>query len=193
MTPTAIKAGKLLARRLAGESTELMNYDNVRHTHTKSEADNFPPSFHSLFLCGFLSRFALCYNLRQIITISGVLWLESLIYRHILLYLHPLFRMSRGINIPGFSKMSSFFIFLFILTFNSSASLDGRFTIVMSIFIFTWGQGGFLRLIYLFDIVFKSNKYINIFLWYCWAPAMVLKYKAKAVITPQHMTAFRPE
>lgn len=34
LTPTAIKAGKLLARRLAGHSTELMNYDNVRVTHT---------------------------------------------------------------------------------------------------------------------------------------------------------------
>uniref|UniRef100_A0A8C1J424 Thioredoxin reductase 2 n=2 Tax=Cyprinus carpio TaxID=7962 RepID=A0A8C1J424_CYPCA len=29
LTPTAIKAGKLLARRLVGHSTELMNYDNV--------------------------------------------------------------------------------------------------------------------------------------------------------------------
>uniref|UniRef100_A0A8C4IA27 thioredoxin-disulfide reductase (NADPH) n=1 Tax=Dicentrarchus labrax TaxID=13489 RepID=A0A8C4IA27_DICLA len=32
LTPTAIKAGKLLARRLAGHSTELMNYDNVATT-----------------------------------------------------------------------------------------------------------------------------------------------------------------
>ncbi|XP_077377148.1 thioredoxin reductase 2, tandem duplicate 2 [Festucalex cinctus] len=32
LTPTAIKAGKLLARRLAGHSTELMNYDNVPTT-----------------------------------------------------------------------------------------------------------------------------------------------------------------
>uniref|UniRef100_A0A672IT50 thioredoxin-disulfide reductase (NADPH) n=1 Tax=Salarias fasciatus TaxID=181472 RepID=A0A672IT50_SALFA len=32
LTPTAIKAGKLLARRLAGQSTELMNYDNVPTT-----------------------------------------------------------------------------------------------------------------------------------------------------------------
>ncbi|KAM6965580.1 thioredoxin reductase 2, tandem duplicate 2 [Aplochiton taeniatus] len=32
LTPTAIKAGKLLARRLAGRSTELMNYDNVATT-----------------------------------------------------------------------------------------------------------------------------------------------------------------
>nr|XP_055054521.1 thioredoxin reductase 2, tandem duplicate 2 [Misgurnus anguillicaudatus] len=29
LTPTAIRAGKLLARRLAGQSTELMNYENV--------------------------------------------------------------------------------------------------------------------------------------------------------------------
>ncbi|KAI4820775.1 hypothetical protein KUCAC02_028743 [Chaenocephalus aceratus] len=28
LTPTAVKAGKLLARRLAGHGTELMNYDN---------------------------------------------------------------------------------------------------------------------------------------------------------------------
>ncbi|XP_051552692.1 thioredoxin reductase 2, tandem duplicate 2 isoform X2 [Myxocyprinus asiaticus] len=32
LTPTAIKAGKLLARRLEGHSTELMNYDNVATT-----------------------------------------------------------------------------------------------------------------------------------------------------------------
>uniref|UniRef100_A0A9J7XWM4 Thioredoxin reductase 2 n=1 Tax=Cyprinus carpio carpio TaxID=630221 RepID=A0A9J7XWM4_CYPCA len=32
LTPTAIKAGKLLARRLVGHSTELMNYDNVATT-----------------------------------------------------------------------------------------------------------------------------------------------------------------
>ncbi|KAM4615715.1 thioredoxin reductase 2, tandem duplicate 2 [Polymixia lowei] len=32
LTPTAIKAGKLLARRLAGQSTVLMNYDNVATT-----------------------------------------------------------------------------------------------------------------------------------------------------------------
>uniref|UniRef100_A0A665X1D6 thioredoxin-disulfide reductase (NADPH) n=1 Tax=Echeneis naucrates TaxID=173247 RepID=A0A665X1D6_ECHNA len=32
LTPTAIKAGKLLARRLAGQSAELMNYDNVPTT-----------------------------------------------------------------------------------------------------------------------------------------------------------------
>uniref|UniRef100_A0A7N6FC93 thioredoxin-disulfide reductase (NADPH) n=1 Tax=Anabas testudineus TaxID=64144 RepID=A0A7N6FC93_ANATE len=32
LTPTAIKAGKLLARRLAGQSTKLMNYDNVPTT-----------------------------------------------------------------------------------------------------------------------------------------------------------------
>uniref|UniRef100_A0A669E123 Thioredoxin reductase 2 n=1 Tax=Oreochromis niloticus TaxID=8128 RepID=A0A669E123_ORENI len=32
LTPTAIKAGKLLAHRLAGQSTELMNYDNVPTT-----------------------------------------------------------------------------------------------------------------------------------------------------------------
>ncbi|KAG7222078.1 hypothetical protein INR49_016648 [Caranx melampygus] len=32
LTPTAIKAGKLLARRLAGQSTQLMNYDNVPTT-----------------------------------------------------------------------------------------------------------------------------------------------------------------
>uniref|UniRef100_A0A673A106 thioredoxin-disulfide reductase (NADPH) n=1 Tax=Sphaeramia orbicularis TaxID=375764 RepID=A0A673A106_9TELE len=35
LTPTAIKAGKLLARRLAGQSTELMNYDNVFHAFYK--------------------------------------------------------------------------------------------------------------------------------------------------------------
>lgn len=29
LTPTAIKAGKLLAQRLAGHSSQLMNYDNV--------------------------------------------------------------------------------------------------------------------------------------------------------------------
>uniref|UniRef100_A0A3B5QL87 thioredoxin-disulfide reductase (NADPH) n=1 Tax=Xiphophorus maculatus TaxID=8083 RepID=A0A3B5QL87_XIPMA len=32
LTPTAIKAGKLLAHRLAGQSTVLMNYDNVATT-----------------------------------------------------------------------------------------------------------------------------------------------------------------
>ncbi|XP_068577012.1 thioredoxin reductase 2, tandem duplicate 2 [Cebidichthys violaceus] len=32
LTPTAIKAGKLLARRLTGHSSELMNYDNVATT-----------------------------------------------------------------------------------------------------------------------------------------------------------------
>ncbi|XP_074526732.1 thioredoxin reductase 2, tandem duplicate 2 [Halichoeres trimaculatus] len=32
LTPTAIKAGKLLARRLTGHSNELMNYDNVATT-----------------------------------------------------------------------------------------------------------------------------------------------------------------
>ncbi|KAF7687197.1 thioredoxin reductase 2, tandem duplicate 2 [Silurus meridionalis] len=32
LTPTAIKAGKLLARRLAGHSKQLMNYDNVPTT-----------------------------------------------------------------------------------------------------------------------------------------------------------------
>ncbi|CAL8248839.1 unnamed protein product [Merluccius merluccius] len=32
LTPTAIQAGKLLARRLAGQSTQLMNYDNVATT-----------------------------------------------------------------------------------------------------------------------------------------------------------------
>ncbi|KAM9810888.1 thioredoxin reductase 2, tandem duplicate 2 [Neosynchiropus ocellatus] len=32
LTPTAIKAGRLLARRLAGQSSELMNYDNVATT-----------------------------------------------------------------------------------------------------------------------------------------------------------------
>ncbi|XP_056313426.1 thioredoxin reductase 2, tandem duplicate 2 isoform X2 [Danio aesculapii] len=32
LTPTAIKAGKLLAHRLAGRSTELMNYENVATT-----------------------------------------------------------------------------------------------------------------------------------------------------------------
>ncbi|XP_030647241.1 thioredoxin reductase 2, tandem duplicate 2 [Chanos chanos] len=32
LTPTAIKAGKLLARRLAGQSDELMNYNNVATT-----------------------------------------------------------------------------------------------------------------------------------------------------------------
>ncbi|XP_024273602.1 thioredoxin reductase 2, mitochondrial isoform X1 [Oncorhynchus tshawytscha] len=32
LTPTAIKAGKLLARRLAGRTNELMNYDNVATT-----------------------------------------------------------------------------------------------------------------------------------------------------------------
>ncbi|XP_051977179.1 thioredoxin reductase 2, mitochondrial-like isoform X2 [Xyrauchen texanus] len=32
LTPTAIKAGKLLAHRLEGHSTELMNYDNVATT-----------------------------------------------------------------------------------------------------------------------------------------------------------------
>ncbi|XP_061622561.1 thioredoxin reductase 2, tandem duplicate 2 [Phyllopteryx taeniolatus] len=32
LTPTAIKAGKLLARRLAGHSREIMNYDNVPTT-----------------------------------------------------------------------------------------------------------------------------------------------------------------
>uniref|UniRef100_A0A665X1V4 Thioredoxin reductase 2, tandem duplicate 1 n=1 Tax=Echeneis naucrates TaxID=173247 RepID=A0A665X1V4_ECHNA len=35
LTPTAIKAGKLLARRLAGQSAELMNYDNVYHAFYK--------------------------------------------------------------------------------------------------------------------------------------------------------------
>ncbi|RXN07178.1 thioredoxin reductase 2 [Labeo rohita] len=35
LTPTAIKAGKLLARRLVGHSTELMNYDNVYHAFYK--------------------------------------------------------------------------------------------------------------------------------------------------------------
>uniref|UniRef100_A0A8C5HCH9 Thioredoxin-disulfide reductase n=1 Tax=Gouania willdenowi TaxID=441366 RepID=A0A8C5HCH9_GOUWI len=35
LTPTAVKAGKLLARRLAGHSTELMNYDNVYHAFYK--------------------------------------------------------------------------------------------------------------------------------------------------------------
>ncbi|XP_075960636.1 thioredoxin reductase 2, tandem duplicate 2 isoform X2 [Anarhichas minor] len=35
LTPTAIKAGKLLARRLTGHSTELMNYDNVYHAFYK--------------------------------------------------------------------------------------------------------------------------------------------------------------
>lgn len=34
LTPTAIRAGKLLARRLVGQSTELMNYDNVSLTYT---------------------------------------------------------------------------------------------------------------------------------------------------------------
>ncbi|KTF91690.1 hypothetical protein cypCar_00040825 [Cyprinus carpio] len=32
LTPTAIKAGRLLARRLVGRSTELMNYENVATT-----------------------------------------------------------------------------------------------------------------------------------------------------------------
>ncbi|KAM7391513.1 hypothetical protein PAMP_022198 [Pampus punctatissimus] len=32
LTPTAVKAGKLLARRLVGQSIELMNYDNVPTT-----------------------------------------------------------------------------------------------------------------------------------------------------------------
>uniref|UniRef100_A0A8D3BDJ6 thioredoxin-disulfide reductase (NADPH) n=1 Tax=Scophthalmus maximus TaxID=52904 RepID=A0A8D3BDJ6_SCOMX len=32
LTPTAIKAGKLLAQRLAGQTTELMNYDSVATT-----------------------------------------------------------------------------------------------------------------------------------------------------------------
>ncbi|XP_043967757.1 thioredoxin reductase 2, tandem duplicate 2 [Gambusia affinis] len=32
LTPTAIRAGKLLAHRLAGQSTDLMNYDNVATT-----------------------------------------------------------------------------------------------------------------------------------------------------------------
>ncbi|XP_035641901.1 thioredoxin reductase 2, mitochondrial-like [Oncorhynchus keta] len=32
LTPTAIKAGKLLARRLVGQTNELMNYDNVATT-----------------------------------------------------------------------------------------------------------------------------------------------------------------
>uniref|UniRef100_A0A3B4AK39 Uncharacterized protein n=1 Tax=Periophthalmus magnuspinnatus TaxID=409849 RepID=A0A3B4AK39_9GOBI len=32
LTPTAIKAGRLLARRLAGQSSQLMNYDNVPTT-----------------------------------------------------------------------------------------------------------------------------------------------------------------
>uniref|UniRef100_A0A673MX62 Pyridine nucleotide-disulphide oxidoreductase dimerisation domain-containing protein n=1 Tax=Sinocyclocheilus rhinocerous TaxID=307959 RepID=A0A673MX62_9TELE len=32
LTPTAIKAGRLLARRLVGHSTELMNYENVMFT-----------------------------------------------------------------------------------------------------------------------------------------------------------------
>ncbi|KAJ8005814.1 hypothetical protein DPEC_G00121790 [Dallia pectoralis] len=32
LTPTAIKAGKLLARRLSGQTSELMNYDNVATT-----------------------------------------------------------------------------------------------------------------------------------------------------------------
>uniref|UniRef100_A0A1A7WY60 thioredoxin-disulfide reductase (NADPH) n=1 Tax=Iconisemion striatum TaxID=60296 RepID=A0A1A7WY60_9TELE len=32
LTPTAIKAGKLLARRLAGQSSDLMNYDDVATT-----------------------------------------------------------------------------------------------------------------------------------------------------------------
>uniref|UniRef100_A0A671NQY2 Thioredoxin reductase 2, tandem duplicate 1 n=1 Tax=Sinocyclocheilus anshuiensis TaxID=1608454 RepID=A0A671NQY2_9TELE len=32
LTPTAIKAGRLLARRLVGHSTELMNYENVATT-----------------------------------------------------------------------------------------------------------------------------------------------------------------
>ena len=47
LTPTAVKAGRLLARRLAGQSTQLMDYDNVstmrtqvyhtiHFTHTKS-------------------------------------------------------------------------------------------------------------------------------------------------------------
>uniref|UniRef100_A0AAQ5Z8E3 Thioredoxin-disulfide reductase n=1 Tax=Amphiprion ocellaris TaxID=80972 RepID=A0AAQ5Z8E3_AMPOC len=35
LTPTAIKAGKLLARRLAGQSTELMDYDNIYHAFYK--------------------------------------------------------------------------------------------------------------------------------------------------------------
>uniref|UniRef100_G3PI15 thioredoxin-disulfide reductase (NADPH) n=1 Tax=Gasterosteus aculeatus TaxID=69293 RepID=G3PI15_GASAC len=35
LTPTAVKAGKLLARRLAGLSAELMNYDNVYHAFYK--------------------------------------------------------------------------------------------------------------------------------------------------------------
>uniref|UniRef100_A0A8C7EYV3 Thioredoxin reductase 2 n=1 Tax=Oncorhynchus kisutch TaxID=8019 RepID=A0A8C7EYV3_ONCKI len=35
LTPTAIKAGKLLARRLAGQTNELMNYDNVYHAFYK--------------------------------------------------------------------------------------------------------------------------------------------------------------
>lgn len=36
LTPTAIKAGRLLARRLVGHSNQLMNYENVRHTHASS-------------------------------------------------------------------------------------------------------------------------------------------------------------
>uniref|UniRef100_A0A8C5CPZ5 thioredoxin-disulfide reductase (NADPH) n=1 Tax=Gadus morhua TaxID=8049 RepID=A0A8C5CPZ5_GADMO len=32
LTPTAVKAGRLLARRLAGQSTQLMDYDNVATT-----------------------------------------------------------------------------------------------------------------------------------------------------------------
>ncbi|PKU41033.1 thioredoxin reductase mitochondrial [Limosa lapponica baueri] len=35
LTPTAIAAGKLLARRLFGQSSELMDYDNVYHAYYK--------------------------------------------------------------------------------------------------------------------------------------------------------------
>uniref|UniRef100_A0A8C7XE15 thioredoxin-disulfide reductase (NADPH) n=1 Tax=Oryzias sinensis TaxID=183150 RepID=A0A8C7XE15_9TELE len=45
LTPTAIKAGRLLAHRLAGRSSELMNYDNVRHSGSRP-----PRVIHSLHL-----------------------------------------------------------------------------------------------------------------------------------------------
>ena len=55
LTPTAIKAGKLLARRLAGQTNELMNYDNVsRHTHTKHTHYSYaspPPPISPQLVC----------------------------------------------------------------------------------------------------------------------------------------------
>lgn len=55
LTPTAIKAGKLLAHRLAGRSTELMNYHSVR-----------PPTLnlHNLFPT-FFQPFSICSAVQQ--------------------------------------------------------------------------------------------------------------------------------